>query len=115
MDRLEAAALIERHATIHAKREDHAVYITKALKMAAEALIELSAMQSGWIRTSERLPTPEDTNGGYVINAWTYHKDGKHFAIDAVPVSAMEATEEPNDYWLAIPKLPEGIKREDAP
>ena len=54
MTREEAIKRIQEHMIVHEKKEPRAIYITKALQMAINAL-----EQTKWIPCTERLPEPK--------------------------------------------------------
>lgn len=70
MDYRYAADCIRRHNLIHSKREEQAIFITKALDLAADVL-----ERSSWIPCNERLP---DNNRSVIARYNAMYADGIH-------------------------------------
>ena len=65
--------------------------------------------QPGWVKTADRVPTWEDAPHGYVANAWSYDENPhrEDFTITGAHIRQIEKTDNPNDFWFALPPLPE--------
>lgn len=83
----------------------------EAFDMAIPAL-----RQPGWVKTADRVPTWEDAPHGYVANAWSYDENPhrEDFTIIGVHIRQIEKTDNPNDFWFALPPLPETVGSEPA-
>ena len=101
------------------KREEALRYIKSAAghlivtdrKVVGMALLEAwdALRQPGWVRTADRVPTWEDAPHGYVANAWSYDENPhrEDFTITGAHIRQIEKTDNPNDFWFALPPLPE--------
>ena len=76
--------------------------IDEAIQLAINALRE-----QGWVRTSDRLPTKQDSPTGMVVNAWSYSPMCGEYGFMAAPYEDVETTPNPKDYWMPLPPLPE--------
>ena len=85
---------------------NEAWHLTKEKEAALITAIRILRGQ-GWVRTSERFPTKQDSPTGMVVNAWSYSSMNGEYGFMVTPYEDVKAIANTKDYWMPLPPIPE--------